>query len=295
MRGRVAVVGAGNMGSAAAERLASQGFEVILWNRTREKAEAVASKIGAKVAGSVEDAVGSAEYVVSFLSDDDAVVEVASRIPRSDGLVYLEMSTITPKAARLLASHVESKGACFLHSPVLGGPGRVREGKLIILSAGKQRCRSLAQPVFEALSEHVVYLGEDPAMAAAAKLAFNNLLVTAVGAAAESTVLAEAYGVEPQTFLDILLKTVFADFADTYLRRMLASERKTHFAMRLAAKDVSYAAWSLREAGIPAFIASAAAQAFTAASALGYAEDDYTRIRDVLRMMAHSGKGCGQA
>ncbi len=295
MKGRVAVLGAGNMGSAAAERLASQGFEVIVWNRTREKAEAVASRIGTRVAVSVEEAVGSAEYVVSFLSNDDAVIEVAARVPRSDGLVYLEMSTITPKTAKLLAAHMESKGVCFLHSPVLGGPGRVREGKLIILAAGGQRCRSLAQPVLEALSEHVVYLGEDPAMAAAVKLAFNNLLVTAVGAAAESMALVEAYGVDPKTFLDILLKTVFADFADKYLKRMLASESKTHFATRLAAKDVDYAARSLREAGIPAFIAAAAAQAFTAASALGYADADYTRIRDMLRVMAGGRKGNGQA
>lgn len=295
MRGRVAVIGLGNMGSAAAERLSSRGFEVILWNRRREKAEALAGRLGARIAGSVEEAVGSAEYAVSFLPDDDAAIGVAARVPRSDGLVYTEMSTITPKTARLLAEHMESKGVCFLHSPVLGGPGRVREGKLIILAAGEERCRSLAQPVLDALAEHVIYLGKDPGMAAAAKLAFNNLLVTAVGAAAESVALLEAYGVDPRTFMDILSRTVFAEFASKYLARMLAEGSRTHFAVRLAAKDVDYAARSMREAGLPAFIAAAAAQAFTAASSLGYANADFTRILDMLRMMAAGREGDGRA
>lgn len=293
MGGRVAVFGAGNMGSAAAERLSAQGFEVTIWNRSREKAEALAGRLGAKVAGTPEEAVAQAEYVVSFLADDDAVLAATSRLPRSDGLTYLEMSTITPKTARLLAAHMEVRGICFLHSPVIGGPGRVREGKVIALVSGPRVCLNRAQPVLSLLAEHVYYLGEDPALSAATKLAYNNILVSSVGAASESLALLQAYGVDPKAFLDVLSKTVFAAFADNYVKKMVAGDVKASFALKLAAKDVDYAARSLREAGIPAIIASAVVQAFTAAIALGYGDADYTSIYQMFKSLKGGKVGTG--
>ncbi|GAB6147659.1 NAD(P)-dependent oxidoreductase [Stetteria hydrogenophila] len=294
MAGRVAVLGAGRMGSAAAERLASLSFDVVVWNRTREKAEALARRIGARVAGSVEEAAGFAEYAISFLADDDAVMSVASRIPGGGGLVYIEMSTITPKTARAVGALLESRGACFLHAPVLGGPGKVRSGELIILAAGRRACLDRARPVLDALSTRIVPLGEDPAAAAAAKLAYNNLLISSIAAAAESLALLEAYGLEPGVFREVTSGTVFAGFTEKYLPRMLSEESKASFEARLAAKDAEYASRTLREAGIPALVSTAAAQAYTLASALGYASHDYTSIAKMLiSMLKPRGKSEG--
>ena len=274
-RPRVAVLGAGRMGSAAAERLAQAGFEVIVWSRTREKALRAAEAAGGRAAGSVEEAVGQAEYAVSFLADDEAVMWVAARVPRSDGLVYLEMSTITPEAARAVAGHLESKGVCYVQAPVLGGPGRVREGRLIVLLAGRRQCKALASPLLQALAEHTVDLGEDYGAAAALKLAYNNLLLTAVAALSESLALAEAYGVGYEVFRDLLSRTVFSGLAARHLERVAHGRREPTFTTELAAKDLDYARRAAWRAGLAAPVASAAAEAYKLAALLGGAGDDY--------------------
>lgn len=279
------------MGSSAAERLAVSGFNVVIWNRTSEKAEALARKIGVSSVGSLEEALQSASYAISFLSDNDAVLEVTSGIPKAEGPVYIEMSTITPRTSRLINERLQSKGVCFVHSPVLGYPQMLKDGKAIILGAGDRECWNPAQTVLNALSQNIVYLGGDPGMAAAVKLAFNNILVTAVGAAAESLALVEAQGVDPKTFIDILSKTIFSRFATIYMNRKTVEGSKTHFALKLSTKDIDYFTRTMRETGIPAFIAAAATQAFTAATVLGLGNADFTRIIDLLRTI--TGKKVG--
>lgn len=282
---RVAVLGAGRMGSAAAERLADHGFDVVVWSRTREKAERAAAAAGGRAAGSVEDAVGQAEYAVSFLADDAAVMWVAARVPRSDGLVYLEMSTVTPGAARAVAGHLESKGACYVQAPVLGGPGRVREGRLIVILAGRRQCKGLASPVLQALAEHIIDLGEDYGAAAALKLAYNGLLLTSVAALAESLALAESHGVDYEVFRDLLSRTVFSGLAARHLERVARGRREPTFTTELAAKDLDYARRAAWGAGLAAPIASAAAEAYKLASLLGGAGSDYASAyyRSLLR------------
>ncbi|MEB3859844.1 MAG: NAD(P)-binding domain-containing protein, partial [Desulfurococcales archaeon] len=86
-RARIAIIGTGLMGSGVAKRLSSQGFDLTLWNRTREKAEHLASAIGARIAGSPHEAVEGAEVAIAFLADDEALIQVASSLKRADGLV----------------------------------------------------------------------------------------------------------------------------------------------------------------------------------------------------------------
>ncbi|HEX6208204.1 MAG TPA: NAD(P)-binding domain-containing protein, partial [Actinomycetota bacterium] len=76
MSGRVAYLGMGRMGAAMAATLRREGFDVVVWNRSPEKAEAVAEASGCEVAATAPEAAGSAEIVLSSLADDAAVQDV---------------------------------------------------------------------------------------------------------------------------------------------------------------------------------------------------------------------------
>jgi len=207
---------------------------------------------------------------------------VAARIPRSDGLVYLEMSTVTPEAAEAVAGHLESKGVCYVQAPVLGGPGRVREGRLIVILAGRRQCKTLAMPVLDALAEYTIDLGEDYKAAAALKLAYNSLLLTSVAALSEAYRLARSYGVDLETLRDLLSRTVFAGMAARHLERVANPPGEARFTTRLAAKDLDYARRAAWKAGLAAPVTSAAAEVYKLASRLGAGERDYTAAYQAL-------------
>ncbi|MEB2836987.1 MAG: NAD(P)-dependent oxidoreductase [Desulfurococcales archaeon] len=275
---RVAVLGAGLMGSAAVERLASQGFEVVVWNRTRSKAEEAAGRAGARVAGSVEEAVSNAEAAIAFLADDEALMSVAARIGRADGLVFIDSSTVTPEAASRVAEYLEGRGACYVEAPVLGGPNAVREGRLVVIEAGRGHCKRLARPYIEALAERVVDAGEDPRVAQALKLAFNQLLISSLAVLSEAMAMAQAHGAPLEALEEVYRGTVFEALASKYLKRLASPEWPTSFRIELAAKDLDYARRAAWSRGLAAPVTSAAAEAFKLAAHSGLAGRDYSRI-----------------
>ena len=268
---RVAVLGAGLMGSAAVERLASQGFEVVVWNRTRSKAEEAAGRAGARVAGSVEEAVSNAEAAIAFLADDEALMSVAARIGRADGLVFID-------SASRVAEYLEGRGACYVEAPVLGGPNAVREGRLVVIEAGRGHCKRLARPYIEALAERVVDAGEDPRVAQALKLAFNQLLISSLAVLSEAMAMAQAHGAPLEALEEIYKGTVFEALASKYLKRLASPEWPTSFRIELAAKDLDYARRAAWSRGLAAPVTSAAAEAFKLAAHSGLAGRDYSRI-----------------
>jgi len=275
---RVAVLGTGFMGSAAAERLSNAGFEVLVWNRTRSKAEELASRIKCRVAGSVEEAVSSAETAIAFLADDEALMSVAARIGRADGLVFINSSTITPQTASNVMEYLEGRGACYVEAPVLGGPGTVREGRLIVIEAGKTHCKRLARPYIEALAERVIDVGEDPAIAQALKLAFNQLLIGSLAILSEALATVRAYGASVEQLKEVYKETVFEALASKYLDRLASPEWPTSFRIELAAKDLDYARRAAWAKGLSAPVTSAAAEAYRLAAHSGLAGSDYSRI-----------------
>ncbi|MEN2999687.1 MAG: NAD(P)-dependent oxidoreductase [Acidilobaceae archaeon] len=274
---RVAVLGSGLMGSAAAFRLKATGFEVSLWNRSVERGEKVAKELGLSFAASLAEAVGRAEVALAFLADDDALLQVASALPRADGLVLANYSTVTPRSSAAAAKLLEGRGICYLETPVLGGPRVLREGKAITIVSGPMRCLRLARAPIDALSSDVIYVSEEVGKAAALKLAYNNLLISFVASLAESLALTDSYGADPKTFKELLLKTAFRELAERYYDRM-TEDVPTGFKLALAAKDMEYFCHASFEKGAATPIASSVAQLFSLASKAGLAEKDYTAV-----------------
>jgi len=286
----VAVLGLGFMGSAMAERLAALGYRVIVWNRTKSKAEKISSQLGVKVAGSVAEALGEVDAAISMVADDEALYSIVTQVPRVDGLIFINSSTITPMASLRVAEYLESRGACYVEAPVIGGPNAARKGDLVILVAGRAPCVSRARGILGDLASEVIELGDSHPTAQALKLAFNSLLIGTLGLLSEVLALVRSYEIDASLLKKILSKTVFKDVANKYLDRLLASEWPTSFRLRLASKDLNYARLAAWNKGVPMLITSVIAELFKAAEASGLGDQDYSRVYRYLEGMLKAGR-----
>jgi 3-hydroxyisobutyrate dehydrogenase-like beta-hydroxyacid dehydrogenase len=200
---RVAILGTGKMGGAMARRLAAAGHELTLWNRTRERAEALG--VG-RVAASPAEAASAADVVISMLTDANAVraayLGAEGPVGVAQGKVFVEMSTAGPDIAAELAPLIERNGAYFVEAPVLGSVGAVESGTLIIFAAGRETAIERARPVLKDLGE-VRFVG-DIGSAASLKLVANSMLAGVSALAAELQSAGTAAGLDPDDVFWVL-------------------------------------------------------------------------------------------
>lgn len=198
------------MGSAVAGRLLGLGHEVTVWNRTREKAGALAAA-GAAVAATPSELATRAEIVITFLTDAaaiDAMYHGASGLLAGDvrGNLFIDMSTVRPETEVALAAKVKAKGAAFVECPVGGTIGPAKDGKLFGFVGGDAADVARAKPVLDQLCrrlEHVGPVGSGASM----KLAINLPLLVYWQALSEALSLCQPLGIDATRLMDIFADT----------------------------------------------------------------------------------------
>ena len=201
---KIGIAGMGKMGSAIAARLAGVGHEIMVWNRSADKAKAT----GFRVADAPASLAQGSEAVISILSDAPAVESVYPRMLEGDvqGRLFIEMSTVRPAVSRKLAAAARKKGAAFVECPVGGTIGPAREGKLFGFVGGEPSDVARAKPLLDQMCRRVEHVG--PAGAGASmKLAINLPLIVYWQALGEAISLVKDLGLQPQRLLDILADT----------------------------------------------------------------------------------------
>jgi 3-hydroxyisobutyrate dehydrogenase len=213
---RVGVAGLGKMGAAIAARLMECGHEVIVWNRSADKAKPLADA-GAIVASSPADLAAQAEAIVTILTDAgaiDAVYRGASGLLSGDvtGKLFIEMSTVQPETEVALADIVRGKGAAFVECPVGGTTGPARQGKLFGFAGGSDADVARARPLLDQLCRRVEHVGEVGA-GAGMKLAINLPLMIYWQALGEALALSRHLKLDPARVMDIIADTSGASTA----------------------------------------------------------------------------------
>src|SRR5687767_12359357 len=157
--GTVAFLGIGIMGRPMASNLARGGFDVVAWNRTREKAESLE---GVTVAGSAAEAAAASDGIVISMVPDapevEAVLLAAAEGLGEDGLA-IDMSTIGPSAWRAIAEKLGARGIASLDAPVTGSRPKAEDGTLTIMAGGEAEDFGRARPLFEAMGALVLHVG----------------------------------------------------------------------------------------------------------------------------------------
>ncbi|HSJ49865.1 MAG TPA: NAD(P)-dependent oxidoreductase [Actinomycetota bacterium] len=286
---KVAVLGTGRMGGAMVGTLTRAGFDVVVWNRDRAKADAVVSGSGAPVASSPADAVREAEVVISSLADDAAVEAVFEEAVK--GLhapqVVLEMSTIAPSTIRTTAERVAATGATVLDAPVSWSVSLVEAGQLTIMVGGDPDARERARPVLEALSAKLLPVGPLGA-GATMKLAVNALVHGLNAALAESLVLAERAGVDRTTAYEVFASGAAGAPFVQYKRAAYEQPDETPvaFSLDLVGKDLDLILQLADEVAAPMPQATVNREGVRAAIAAGMGSDDLSALAVHLRAIA---------
>lgn len=292
---RVGFVGLGAMGQGMARSLVRAGHEVTVWNRTRERAEALA-KDGARVARTAAEAA-QAGVVFSMVSEDralDAVVAgpegILAGLPK--GGVHVSASTIGLDTAERLARTHEEAGRHLVSAPVFGRPEAAAAGKLVVVASGPEAAIQTARPLLEALGPKLFVLGPSPAQASVVKLAGNFLITTVIEGLAESTTFVAKAGVEKQQFLDVLLGSIFdSPVYRTYGKIVLEGRfSPPGFGLPLGMKDNRLVLQAGERLGVPLPMASLVRDRFVRAMARGWADQDWASIARLAAEDAGLGK-----
>ncbi len=280
---KVGFIGLGNMGSGMAENLLRAGHELIVYNRTRSRAEALA-KLGAKVAGNPAMAAPS-EVVITMLADDAAVEQV---VFGSNGLLesmppgstHVSMSTISVALAERLTGEHEKAGQAFLSAPVFGRPEAARAAELFIMAAGRKSEIEHCQPVLSVLGKQTFYIGQRPAMANAVKLSGNFLIASMIESLGEAFALIRKQGVDPNVYLDVLTNSLFsAPVYRTYGGIIAAGKYEpVGFRAALGLKDIRLALEAAESSAVPMPVASLIHDRFVEVVAKGMADADWSSI-----------------
>ena len=193
---RVAILGTGKMGAALAGRLDEAGFELVLWNRTRSRAEALG--LGT-IADTPAAATSGVDIVISSLTGPDAVLATYlgpdGALAAGAGKHFIDMSTAGPDLVADLGPQVAAAGGTLVDAPILGAPPFVRAGEAAILVGGTSEDVADARPVLS-LFGTVRHVGPSGS-AARLKLVANSMLADVILAAAELQVAGEDAGLDP--------------------------------------------------------------------------------------------------
>ena len=269
------------MGAAVASRLASLGHEIMVWNRTPDKARIVAANAGLKVAATPKELAAASEAVISFLTDAAAVERVFEGLLEADvkDKLFIEMSTVRPQVQKNLHEKVKKKGGAFVECPVGGTIGPAKEGKLFGFVGGEAADVERAKPLLQQMCRRVEHVGPIGA-GASMKLAINLPLLVYWQALGEALSLITPLNLDPVKIMDIL--------ADTSAAPAMLKNRGPMIAAALAGKDTGAVTVNIdtlrkdlaemveeaRSLGWPAPVTQAALDAFTRASKAGLGAKD---------------------
>ena len=207
---RVGLAGVGRMGAAIAAHLIDVGHDVTVWNRSAEKLKPLV-EAGAKVAASPAELAGTAETIVTILTNSDAITAVyegPTGLLAGDikGKLVIDMSTVQPETEVALALKVRAKGATFVECPVGGTVGPARDGKLLGVAGGTADDFARAKPLLAQMCRRVEHVGPVGA-GSSMKLALNLPLMIYYQALGESYVLCRHLGLDPKWLMEFLSDT----------------------------------------------------------------------------------------
>ncbi len=203
----VGFIGLGSMGEPMALNLARAGTPLVVWNRTPDKAQALASA-GADVAASVEEVFERTRTIILMLTDSDAMDAVLGRgAPAFAGLVrdrtVVHMGTTSPNYSRALAAELRAAGGRYVEAPVSGSRKPAETGQLIAMLAGEADAVEAVRPLLAFMCRETVMCGPVP-NALSMKLASNLFLIAMLTGLAEAVNYAGRQGLDLDQFVALL-------------------------------------------------------------------------------------------
>lgn len=272
----VAVLGTGLIGAAVARNLARKGFAVSAWNRSPEKARALAND-GVTAVDSPGDAVRKAAIVVTVLKDGEVTLEAirAARATLAQGAIWIQLGTVGIPAIDELAAIAEEYGLVLYDAPVQGTRQPAEQGKLVILASGPTDRRGDAQTVFDAIGQRTIWVADAPGASSRLKLALNSFVFALTHATAETMTIARTLGVDPQLAVEAITGgPLDSGYFQGKGAAMLTGDFAPSFVVDNALKDARLVANALVGTGVQADLAAASLARFERLADAGHGGKD---------------------
>ncbi|WP_328857477.1 NAD(P)-dependent oxidoreductase [Williamsia herbipolensis] len=276
----VALLGTGLMGAGMARSMLRHGLDVVVWNRSPEKAAPLAD-VGARVADDPESAVRDADIVVTMLFDADSVAEVAEQVLPSfgDGVPWVQTSTVGLDGTRRLAALAEEHDVTYVDAPVLGTRKPAETGALTVLAGGPEDIRDTVKPVFDAIGAKTVWVGTEPGDGHRLKLVANSWVLSVTTATAQAVGLAQHLDLDPRQFLgSIKGGPLDCGYAQLKGEAMITGELEASFGLDGAQKDAGLIADAMDGNEMNSEVMRAIGARFAAASEAGHGKDDMAAV-----------------
>jgi 3-hydroxyisobutyrate dehydrogenase len=281
---RIAFAGLGIMGAPMARNLLEAGFEVVVYTRTREKAERFAVEHGGRAAGTPAEAAEGAEAFVTMVPDAPQVEEVlfgpdGAADALTQGALVVDMSTISPTASRKIAERLAEQGLTFVEGPVSGSKPKAEDGTLTIMAGGEPESFERALPLFEAMGERIVHVGP-LGHGQMAKLLTNTMGAVNAAVLAEAVHTAKAAGLDRDAFLEVAAGSAGASAMLNLKGPLMFEERYEPALFKLdhMLKDVRHTLTEARSLGIELELGALAAELYAKASESGHGEQDFAAV-----------------
>lgn len=286
----IAVLGTGLLGAAFAEAAAGRGDAVTVWNRSPDKARALAGP-GIAVAATADAAVRGASRVHLVLKDDavvDAVI-AAARAGLAADAILIDHSTTLPALTAARAQRLAAEGVQYLHCPVFMTPQAARNAQGSMLAAGPRAAFERVRAELAAMTGRLEYQGERSDLAAANKLFGNAMILSLSGAMADVLTLARASGVDGEAAIRLLGLLDLNAMVATRGTNMARGKFTPSFELAMARKDIALMLETA--AGRPLAVLPGVAARMDQLLAAGHGAEDAT----VLAIDAVAGRNGGNA
>ncbi len=294
----IGFIGLGAMGSRMAKRLVAAGFKVLVFDRNRERAQALAAQ-GAAAAPSTRALAMESDVIMSCVSNDAAVKTIYGGrdgviLSAAPGNIIIEMSTISPETSREVWRAGQARGLEVLDVAISGGPPFAEQGTLTLLAGGSESAYTDCAPIFAALARQHFLLGPSGS-GTAMKLVVNAVLGVSMQALAEAIALGEKMGLRREHLLNVLSQTaVVAPAQQNKLLRAAANDYSAQFPISLMNKDFHLIMEQAAALGVP-MPATAAAYQMNVARAAKQPDEDYSGVIVQMRELSGAGEETNRA
>jgi len=285
LNGRIGWIGVGRMGSPMIARLLDAGYEVTVWNRTREKCDPL-ERQGASIAGSpaeladcdvVFTMVAGSEDLKAVTLGEGGLLTRADRAPA----ILIDSSTVSAEASEQVRAECERVGTALLAAPVSGNPSVVRAGKLTVVVSGPPDAYEDARPILDALGRGTTYVGEGD-RARLVKICHNLALGIVAQTLAEITVLAEKGGISRTDFLSFFNDSVMGSMFSRYKTPAFVTLDYTpSFTPTLLLKDFDLGLEAAGQLGVSVPLVEHVRALVAALIEEGYADVDFAAMLNV--------------
>src|SRR5215204_3694693 len=288
MADTVGFIGLGIMGKPMAENLIEAGYDLVVYNRTRAKAEDLD---GATVAESPKEVAENSDIIITMLPDSPQVEEMllgeAGMLEGvGEGAVIVDMSTISPVITEELSEKAQEKGASMLDAPVSGGDVGAIEGTLAIMVGGSEEDFERAGPLFEVMGKTVTHVG--PSGTGQVVKAANQIVVAlTIEAVSEALVLGSKGGVAPEKILDVLSGGLAGNkVMEVKREKFLSHKFEPGGKVEFHSKDLGIALAAGREYGVVLPVTAIVDQMFDSLMARGRGGWDHSALLTSIENLA---------